>query len=410
MKRIGDLQNKSIKCAVSVSSLPYIHFQIFETEKSNFDSIPVYVDRVIDYSHHMKHALDLAAKGRGAVEPNPMVGAVVLDDSGMVVGEGYHERFGGPHAEVNAFARAGEKAKDGTLIVTLEPCCHFGKTPPCTDAVIVAGIKRVVVAMTDPFPRVAGGGIQALKSAGIEVVTGVCQQEAVTLNAPYLKLLRTGLPWVIQKWAMTLDGKIATRTGDSKWISSEASRKLVHEIRSQVDAVIVGGNTVRLDDPLLTARPQGPRTPTRTVVSASGNLPSDCQLLRTAKESPVLIATTNDGAKKLTSWQAAGAEVLTLPTHDSGISLEAILHELGRRRMTNVLIEGGAGLHGAVSDAGLADEVLVFIAPLIVGGSSASTAIMGFGVERIANAQKMSDLNIQTFGQDVVIRGRVIKP
>jgi diaminohydroxyphosphoribosylaminopyrimidine deaminase/5-amino-6-(5-phosphoribosylamino)uracil reductase len=340
----------------------------------------VYADGVTDFISHMHHALALAAKGQGSVEPNPMVGAIVLDAAGRVVGEGYHERFGGPHAEVNALAIAGEKARGGTLIVTLEPCCHFGKTPPCTEAVIQAGIRKVIVGMADPFPKVAGGGIAALKAAGIDVVMGVCQPDAERLNAPYLKLLRSGRPWVIQKWAMTLDGKMATHTGDSKWISSESSRRQVHELRGRMDAVIVGGNTVRIDDPLLTARPPGPRVPVRIVISASGNLPNDCQLPRTAKESPVIVATTADGANRLTAWANAGAELLTIA------SLPALFDELGRRRMTNVLVEGGAKLHAAITDAKLADEVLAFIAPILVGNA-----------ETIAKGIRLP-------GEDVVVR------
>lgn len=331
----------------------------------------------------MHRALALAAKGHGRVEPNPMVGAIVLDAAGRVVGEGWHERFGGPHAEVNALAQAGENARGGTLIVTLEPCCHFGKTPPCTEALIRSGVSRVVIGMADPFPKVSGGGIAALTAAGIDVVTGICQPDAERLNAPYLKLLRTGRPWVIQKWAMTLDGKMATYTGDSKWISSEACRKLVHELRGRMDAVIVGGNTVRIDDPLLTARPPGPRTPTRIVVSASGNLPNDCQLIRTARESPVIVATTAEGAARLSAWSNAGVELLTIT------SLTALFDELGRRRMTNVLVEGGAKLHAAVTDARLADEVIAFLAPIMVG-----------------NAETIAE-GVRLVGEDVVVRSIV---
>src|SRR5688500_6693810 len=206
----------------------------------------------------MRQALALATRGRGAVEPNPMVGAVVLSADGRLVGEGYHERFGGPHAEVIALATAGEGSRGGTLYVTLEPCCHHGKTPPCTDAVLRSGVRRVVAAMADPFPKVAGGGLRVLRDAGLEVHVGPCGAEAGRLNAPYLKLVRTGRPWVHLKWAMTLDGRIATRTGDSKWISSEASRAKVHDLRGRVDAVVVGRGTVIADDPLLTARPPGP--------------------------------------------------------------------------------------------------------------------------------------------------------
>ncbi|MFO0937951.1 MAG: bifunctional diaminohydroxyphosphoribosylaminopyrimidine deaminase/5-amino-6-(5-phosphoribosylamino)uracil reductase RibD [Gemmataceae bacterium] len=357
------------------------------------------MDAAIDYSHHMRRALALARQGQGSVEPNPMVGAVVLNADSVVVGEGYHERFGGPHAEVHALARAGDAAVGGTLIVTLEPCCHFGKTPPCSDAVIRAGVRRVVVGMADPFPKVAGGGIAALTAAGIEVVSGVCQSECERLNAPYLKLLRSGRPWVIQKWAMSLDGKIATRTRDSKWISSIASRKWVHDLRGRVDAVIVGAQTVRSDDPLLTARPPGPRVPTRVVVTSSGNLPGECQLLRTARESPLLIASNQANAAALEPWKDAGAEVLAIA------KLDDLFAELGQRRMTNVLVEGGAKLHGSIRDAGLADELVAFVAPIIVGGESAAGPVAGDGAETIADSLKLKDVEVTTIGGDVMVRG-----
>ena len=227
-------------------------------------------------SRMMLRALELARRGEGIVEPNPMVGCVVVQGE-EIVGEGWHQRFGGPHAEIEALRAAGAKATGATLYVTLEPCCHHGQTPPCSDAVIQAGIGRVVAAMRDPFPKVAGGGIQQLMSAGIDVEVGLHEQEARELNAPYLKLLATGRPWVIAKWAMTLDGKLATKTGDSKWISGEASRRVVHELRGRVDAIVVGRRTAALDDPLLTARLEKgspPRIATRIVLDSRDSSPT----------------------------------------------------------------------------------------------------------------------------------------
>src|SRR5438876_5484673 len=226
----------------------------------------------------MRRALELAARGRGAVEPNPLVGAVVLDAAGQLVGEGWHRKFGAAHAEVNAFAEAGDQARGGTLVVTLEPCCHHGKTPPCTEAVLRAGIRRVVAAMPDPFPQVAGRGADLLRTAGVHVEFGVGKAEARRLNAPYLKLLATGRPYVHAKWAMTLDGKIATRSGNSKWISGEASRRRVHELRGRMDAIVVGIGTALADDPLLTARPPGPQTPLRVVLDSRGRTPLTSKL------------------------------------------------------------------------------------------------------------------------------------
>jgi diaminohydroxyphosphoribosylaminopyrimidine deaminase/5-amino-6-(5-phosphoribosylamino)uracil reductase len=346
----------------------------------------------------VRHALALAERGRGFVEPNPMVGAVVLDAAGQLAGEGWHQQFGGPHAEVFALAAAGERARGGTLVVTLEPCCHHGKTPPCTDAVLKAGIARVVAAMSDPFPKVAGGGLTILRSAGLDVSVGLCEPEAVALNAPYLKLLRTGRPWVHAKWAMTLDGKIATRTGDSKWISGEESRRRVHELRGRMDAILVGRGTVVADDPLLTARPSGPRVAARVVVSASGELPERCQLRATAREVPVIIYTANAG--KLAGWSADGAEVVSF----ASLSLDAVLADLGRRRFPNVLIEGGAGLLGSALDANAADEFHVFIAPKLIGGTAAPSPVGGTGAA-MADALGLDRVSFEPSGEDVYVHG-----
>jgi diaminohydroxyphosphoribosylaminopyrimidine deaminase/5-amino-6-(5-phosphoribosylamino)uracil reductase len=353
----------------------------------------------------MRHALALAARGRGFVEPNPMVGAVVLNDDGEIIGEGWHQKYGEAHAEVNALAQAGERARGAALIVTLEPCCHHGKTPPCTDAILRSGIKRVIVAMADPFPQVAGGGIAILRDAGIKVEIGLHERDARRLNAPYLKLIRTGRPWVHLKWAMSLDGKIATRTGDSKWISGEESRRTVHELRGRMDAIIVGGGTLRADDPLLTARPAGPRIATRIVLSASGNLPDNCRLRSTAREAPVLIFTQEEHQTKLTGWVADGCEVVPLPASETGLSIDGVLGELGRRRMTNVMVEGGAGILGAFIDARAADECHIFIAPKIIGGDGALSPIGGRGIERIAQSLSLVNIAVNRGGDDVYIHG-----
>jgi diaminohydroxyphosphoribosylaminopyrimidine deaminase / 5-amino-6-(5-phosphoribosylamino)uracil reductase len=351
----------------------------------------------------MRHAIRLAQHGRGFVEPNPMVGAVVLSANGELVGAGWHERFGNAHAEVNAFAAAGSRVVGGTLVVTLEPCCHFGKTPPCTDVVLKSGVKRVVVAMSDPFPNVAGRGIAMLRNAGVEVIVGVCEADAVELNAAYLKRIHTGRPWVHLKWAMTLDGQIATRTGDSQWISSDSARAVVHELRGRMDAIVVGRGTVVADDPLLTARPpdaaQLARTATRVIVSASGELPQECRLLRSAREAPVLVFTSPHGASKLTNWHAAGAEVLEINT------IEEVFTELGRRTMTNVLVEGGAGLLGSCRDADIGDELHVFVGPQLVGGGRFAP-MGGEGVANLAEASRWTQTETNILGDTVYLRMR----
>jgi diaminohydroxyphosphoribosylaminopyrimidine deaminase / 5-amino-6-(5-phosphoribosylamino)uracil reductase len=358
-----------------------------------------------DLEPWIRHALALAARGRGFVEPNPLVGAVILDSSGQLVGEGWHQKFGGPHAEVFALEAAGPKARGGTLIVTLEPCCHWGKTPPCTDAVLKAGIRRVVAAMADPFPKVACGGLKILRDAGLEVRVGLCETEAMRLNAPYLKLLRTGRPWVHLKWAMTLDGKIATRTGDSKWISCYESLRRVHELRGRVDAILVGRGTVVADDPLLTARPPGPRVPARVVVTASGDLPGRCQLRATAKESPVIVFTTAGNEPKLAGWAADGVEVIALPASDNGLSLSTVLANLGERRFTNVLVEGGAGLLGGFLDAKAADEFHVFVAPKLIGGGTALSPVGGSGSASMADSLRLAEFTSELSGDDMYLHG-----
>ncbi len=355
----------------------------------------------------MTHAIELAQRGEGAVEPNPMVGCVIVCD-GQVVGEGWHQRFGGPHAEVEALRAAGQAARGATMFVTLEPCCHQGKTPPCANAIVKAGVARVIVAQRDPFPQVDGGGIRILREAGIDVEVGVCAERARELNAPYLKLLTREMPWVIAKWAMTLDGKIATQTGDSRWISNEASRAVVHQIRGRVDAIIVGSGTARADDPLLTARPAGPRVATRIVLDSAASLSVDSQLVKTATNAPVLVVATGDAphqhVRRLTD---AGCEVLRCDGVTAAERLHRLLAELGRRHMTNVLVEGGATLLGTFRDAGAIDEAHVFIAAKIIGGANAPSPIGGTGSQMIADAQPLVDWTVSQLDGDVYARGRL---
>ncbi len=355
----------------------------------------------------MQRALELAAQGQGAVEPNPMVGCVISRGA-EILGEGWHRRFGGAHAEVEALQLAGERARGATMYVTLEPCCHQGKTPPCTRAIMAAGVARVVAAMTDPFPQVAGGGLTELRAAGVEVQSGVLEEDARKLNAPYLKLLSTGRPWVIAKWAMTLDGKIATASGDSRWISCHASRKVTHQLRGRMDAIIVGRGTAAADDPLLTARPPGHRTAVRVVVDTRASLSSDSQLARTAREVPVLVAVSEEAAiGDRERLQEVGCEVDLCAGETSRARLESLLNELGKRRMTNVLVEGGGHLLGSLFDARLVDEVHVFIAPKLAGGEAAPGPIAGLGVEKIAAAMALEDLIFEQIDGDVYLHGRI---
>ncbi len=351
----------------------------------------------------MSRALELAERGRGRVEPNPLVGAVVVRD-GRIVGEGFHERFGGPHAEVNAIAAAGDACRGATLYVTLEPCTHYGKTPPCVDAIIQAGFTRVVAAMIDPDPRNQGRGIEKLRQAGIEAEVGLLEPEARRLNAPFIKLTTRSLPFVTAKWAMSLDGKIATRTGDSRWVSSEPARELVHDLRGKADAILVGIGTALTDDPLLTARPPGPRTASRIVADSRARLPLTSQLVQTAAEAPVVVATTSAAPEERRRALAeAGVEVLVLPARDGHVSLPDLMAELGKRRMTNVLIEGGGELFASAIRDGVVDKLLVFVAPKLIGGRDAPTPLEGEGVATVADAIEVREWSVRRVGDDALI-------
>ncbi len=358
----------------------------------------------------MRRALELAERGRGWVEPNPLVGAAVVRD-GRIVGEGWHQRFGAAHAEVLALAAAEEAARGATLYVTLEPCCHQGKTPPCTEAILRAGIRRVVASLRDPFPEVAGNGLKSLEAAGIQVEVGCGEVEARFQNAPYLKLVQTGRPYVIAKWAMSLDGKIATRSGDSRWITSEAARARAHQLRGRMDAIVVGIGTVLADDPLLTARPPGPRVATRVILDSQLRIPLESQLVRTARDARVLMVhgPEVDPAKRQ-ALEQAGCECLELPGLGQRPSVAALLEDLGKRRFTNILVEGGAEVLGSFSDAGAIDEVQALVAPKLLGGRDASTPLGGDGVERLAAAWHIEHVTVEALGVDWLFRGRVKPP
>ena len=357
----------------------------------------------------MLRALAEAQRGRGAVEPNPMVGAVVVRD-GRLVAVGHHGRFGGPHAEVVALAAAGDAARGASLYVTLEPCCHVGKTPPCTEAVIRAGIARVVAAMLDPFPEVAGAGFARLREAGIAVESGLEADAARRLNAPYLKRLATGLPFVTAKWAMTLDGKTAAASGDSRWISSPRSRALVHELRGRMDAIAVGIGTALADDPELTARPPGPRRAARLVLDGAARLPLGAQLARTARAIPVWVAVTGRApSERCAALEALGCELLRLPG-TGPVPIRPLLEELGRRGATNLLVEGGGTVLGAFLDAGQVDAVDVFLAPLVEGGSHPFSPARGTGPATMAGALRLVRHEVSLIDGDVRVRGTFDRP
>lgn len=359
----------------------------------------------------MRRALALAQRGQGAVEPNPMVGAVVVRD-GVVVGEGWHERYGGPHAEVHALAAAGPKAQGADLYVTLEPCRHWGKTPPCVAAILRAGIRRVIAAMPDPFPEMAGRGLEELRAAGVAVTVGVEEAAARRLNAPYLRLLAAGRPWVIAKWAMSLDGKIATRTGASRWLTGPDARACVHTLRGRVDGILIGIGTALADDPLLTARPPGPRTAVRVVLDRQLRLPLTGQLVRTARQTPVLVVhEPQAAAERRAALNAAGVECLPLAgAADGPVMVGELLAELGRRRWTNLLVEGGSQVLGSFLAAGCLDEVWAFVSPKLLGGATAPTPCGGPGTATLAEALSVHWEEVTPLGADWLLRGTVTSP
>lgn len=353
---------------------------------------------------YMRRALVLACRGR--TSPNPMVGAVVVRD-GRIVGEGYHPKAGEPHAEVFALRAAGEATRGADLYVTLEPCCHHGRTPPCVDAILDARIARVFVAITDPDPRVSCNGIERLRSAGAIVETGLCEDQAREINEAYIKHRTTGLPLVTLKSAMSLDGKIATSTGDSKWITGERARAYVHRVRSRVDAVIVGAGTARADNPALTAR-LGRKVyyPRRVVVTASGRLPADLALLSEPGEAIIATSARAD-ANALRNLERAGARILTLEEQDAQLSLPALMRRLGEMGCLSVLIEGGGELAALALEQRVVDKVLFFYAPRIIGGREAVSSVAGTGAADVASSVVLEDIRIRRFGPDFAVEARV---
>lgn len=357
-------------------------------------------------------ALDLARRGRGATNPNPMVGAVVVRD-GKIVGTGYHQAAGAPHAEVAALRKAGEDARGAVLYVNLEPCAHQGRTAPCVDAIIRAGICKVVAAMEDPNPLVAGKGFQKLAEAGIKVKRGVLEEKALRLNEVYVKFITTGCPFVIVKTAVTADGKTATRTGRSRWISGEKARGFVHRLRHNSDAIAVGIETVLRDDPRLTARLEGGggRDPLRVIVDSRARLPLDAHVINSASRAAAILATTAAAPPdKLRALEEKGVETLQLPEREGRVDLTALMRKLGERGVCQLLVEGGGNLNYSLLEAGLVDKLMLFIAPLIVGGRESPTSFEGSGVAGLDQAWRLEDLEIKQYDGDLLLIGYPAAP
>ncbi|GAB6180568.1 bifunctional diaminohydroxyphosphoribosylaminopyrimidine deaminase/5-amino-6-(5-phosphoribosylamino)uracil reductase RibD [Desulfotomaculum defluvii] len=360
---------------------------------------------------YMQMALELAAKARGRTSPNPMVGAVLVKD-GEVVGKGFHAKAGGAHAEVVALVDAGDRAKDATVYVTLEPCCHYGRTGPCTEALKKAGVKRVVAAMMDPNPLVAGQGLNILKDAGIEVKAGVLEKEARELNEVFIKYITTKKPFVVLKAATSLDGKIATANGESKWITSNEAREYGHRLRDQYDAILVGVNTVLTDNPSLTARlPEGRgKDPIRIIVDSMARTPTGSQVLTQDSAAHTIIATSERApVERRASLMAAGAEVIVVPGEGPGVNLTKLMEILGEKQISSVLIEGGGKICGSAFAAGIVDKVAWFIAPKIIGGDLAPGPVRGEGIKNLKDATQIHDISIQQLGTDFCIMGYTSK-
>ncbi len=353
----------------------------------------------------MQRALKLAKKGEGFTNPNPLVGAVIVNN-GEVVGEGFHALYGKHHAEVNALFNAGDRAKGATMYVTLEPCSHHGKTPPCTDAIIHSGIKRVVLASKDPNPLVSGRGVKALKEAGIEVETGVLDEENRRLNEIFFHYIVHKKPFVVLKTAMSADGKTATKTGDAKWITNEQSRRFVHELRHRVHAIMVGAGTVIADNPLLTARLPNKkvRHPVRIVLDTFAETPLDSNVLKHADTTRTIVAITNSAPnKRVDALKEQGADVWTTPEKDGHVDLRALVKKLGEEGIDSVLLEGGSFVNDSAFKAGIIQRLHLFIAPKILGGENAYTPVGGTGVDTVAESVALKRKSIETFEEDVLI-------
>ncbi len=360
----------------------------------------------------MKRALELARGGWGKTRPNPLVGAVIEKD-GIVISEGYHHYLGGDHGELDALKKINFQGEGATLYVNLEPCSHYGKTPPCTEAIIKSKIKRVVVAMLDPNPLVAGKGIKVLRNHGIEVTTGVLEQEAIRLNEIFIKFITRQLPFCILKTAMTLDGKISTIKGDSRWISSDASRAYVHHIRDRVSAIMVGVHTVIQDNPQLNTRIPGRQVshPKRIIVDSYCRLPLSSLVVATSREQPTIVATT-EGAPpdKILQLEERQVEVIQLPAKDGRVDLKTLMKELGKRQIDSVLLEGGGTLNYGALESAIVDKIMAFIAPKILGGKEAPTPVEGRGKDKIINAIHLSDFSVKPWDEDLLVEAYIERP
>ncbi len=356
----------------------------------------------------MNRAIFLARKGLGKTSPNPVVGCVIVKDGG-IVGEGWHKKAGTPHAEVHALRQAGGSAESADVYVTLEPCAHFGKTPPCAEALIAARVRRVFIGMVDPNPRVCGRGIALLQDAGIEVVADLFNEQCRRLNEPFIKFVTTGFPFVILKSAITLDGKTATLAGDSKWVTGDKSRLYVHKLRSKVDGIMVGVGTICADDPLLTSRNPRGKDPTRIVVDTKLKTPLHANVLQLKSKAKTLLATCSADAAKIDQMTSRGVEVMHCRASGKGVDLHDLFMRLGKLGIQSILLEGGSELAGEALRGGFIDKVMVFIAPKLLGGAG-KDIFAGSGAALMAGAFRLQRMTISTIGADILVQGYPEKP
>lgn len=360
----------------------------------------------MDHSDYMQRAIALAQNGTGRVSPNPLVGAVIVKD-GVIIGEGWHAEYGSLHAERHALKNCTADPSGADLYVTLEPCCHHGKQPPCTEAIIAAKIRRVFIGSDDPNPLVAGKGIACLREHGVEVTTHVEKAACDALNSVFFHYIRTKQPYVVMKYAMTLDGKIATYTGASQWITGEAARRKVHEDRNRYTAIMVGAGTVLADDPLLTCRVDGGRNPIRIVCDSRLQTPLDSQIVRTADTVPTILATCVEDASRHHPYEDRGCRVIVLPEKDGHLSLPALAQRLGAENIDSILLEGGGTLNWSALEAGIVQKVQTYIAPKLFGGSCAKSPVAGTGVDIPSHAVKLLNSRIIRIGDDILIESEV---
>ncbi|MBU5488262.1 bifunctional diaminohydroxyphosphoribosylaminopyrimidine deaminase/5-amino-6-(5-phosphoribosylamino)uracil reductase RibD [Clostridium sp. MSJ-8] len=356
---------------------------------------------------YMKRALELAALGRGKVAPNPMVGAIIVKED-KIIGEGYHKKYGDNHAEVNAVENATEDVRGATMYVTLEPCAHYGKTPPCAKRIVEEGIKKVVIGVLDPNPLVAGKGVNILKDAGIEVVVGVLEEECRKINEIFMKYIETSRPFVLMKYAMSLDGKISTATGKSKWISCEESRKDVHKLRNNLSAIMVGINTVIKDNPMLNCRIEGGNDPIRIIVDSNLRIPLDSKIVNTSNNISTIVATTHKADKdKIKLLEERNVEVIVAKEKDGRVDITSLIDKLGEKKIDSILLEGGSEINFSCLQEGIVDKVRIYIAPKILGGNNAKGAVGGRGVSEMIESFNIENIDISTIGSDIVVEGYV---